>query len=101
MCIGQSLDGVGTEGGKERKEKLYPGERERERQQRMHVIQLRNGTRMMTDEIRMKLGRGRESLIFHNAQDEHDPRAGAAGGDINRSRVPLPHPTAILPLSLF
>ena len=47
------------EGGKERKEKLYPGdERERERQQRMHVIQLRNATRMMTDEI--KSGRGRE-----------------------------------------
>ena len=33
MCIGQSLDGVGTEGGKERKEKLNPGdERESERE---------------------------------------------------------------------
>ena len=46
-------------------------------------------------------GRGRESLIFHTAQDEHDPGVGAAGGDINRSRVPLPHPAAAAALALL
>ena len=70
MCIGQSRDGVGTKGERERKRRKTLLWRWEEREQRMHVIQLRNATRMMTDEIKSVSQLGRESsLIFHAARD--------------------------------
>ena len=70
MCIGQSRDGVGTKGERERKRRKTLLWRWEEREQQMHVIQLRNATRMMTDEIKSVSQLGRESsLIFHAARD--------------------------------
>ena len=70
MCIGQSRDGVGTKGERGRKRRKTLLWRWEERERQMHVIQLRNATRMMTDEIKSVSQLGRESsLIFHAARE--------------------------------